>query len=72
MKLFKRQRKADISDDAVAKKIANKIVEKQRNLANYLNSKTKRFSPRAIAIILFGLCIVFGGYCAFLLLNAIN
>jgi hypothetical protein len=72
MKLFKRQRKVDISDDAVAKKIANKIVEKQRNLANYLNSKTKRFSPRTIAFILFGLCIVFGGYCAFLLLNAIN
>lgn len=72
MKLFKRQRKVDVSNDAVAEKIANKIVEKQHDLANYLNAKTKRLSPRTIAFLLLGIFIAFAGYCAYLLLNAIN
>lgn len=72
MKLFKRQKKANVSNDAVAEKIANKIVEKQRDLANYLNAKTNKLSPRTIGFIIFGICVAFAGYCFYLLLNAIN
>lgn len=72
MKLFNRQRKAAVANDAVAEKIANKIVEKQRDIANYFNAKTKRLSQRTIAFLLLGLCIVLAAYCAYLLLNAID
>ncbi len=72
MRLFKKEKKAVKSNDAIAEKIAKKIMDKQRHLADYLNAKTSRLSRLTISYILFGFCIAFACYCTMLLFNSIN
>lgn len=71
MRLFKRNKEA-VNHDAVAQKIARSIISKQQRIAGYLNAKTKNISARTWLFILIGFCIVFGSYCAYLLITAFN
>ncbi|MES2418304.1 MAG: hypothetical protein V4541_08955 [Bacteroidota bacterium] len=71
MKLFKRNKEA-INPDSVAQKIAGNIISKQQKLAGYLNAKTKNISAKTWLFILTGFCVVFGSYCAYLLVAAFN
>jgi len=72
MRLFKKERKGAESNDAIAQRIAKKIIEKQRHLADYLNAKTNRLSRLTIYYILYGFCIAFAVYCTMLLFNSFN
>jgi hypothetical protein len=71
MKLFKRNKEAK-DHEALALKIAGNIISKQQKLAVYLNAKTKNISAQTWLFILIGFCIVFGSYCAYLLIIAFN
>ncbi len=72
MRLFKKAKKETVSTDAVAERIAGRIVARQRQLADYLNSKTAKFKSRRVAYVLMMGCIAFAGYCAYLLISSIN
>lgn len=71
MRLFKREKKEAVDNDAVADKIANYILASQRQLADYLNSKLARFPRKAICYSIWVFCIAFGGYCTYLLITSI-
>jgi hypothetical protein len=62
---------ANPSSDAVAKTIAEYIVKKQRQLADHINSRTREIPRRTLKISLITIGIVFGSYCAYLLIQAI-
>lgn len=71
MKLF-RKNSTSIGGDAIAEKIAQKIIDRQRRLANYLNKKTRNISGKIWMAILIGFCTSFGCYCIFLLIRALG
>ncbi|MBC6109494.1 hypothetical protein ACFOG5_04405 [Pedobacter fastidiosus] len=71
MKLF-RKNSTSIGGDAIAEKIAQKIIDRQRILANYLNRKTKNISGKLWMAILIIFCTAFGCYCTFLLIRALG
>ncbi|TKB98463.1 hypothetical protein [Pedobacter cryotolerans] len=71
MKLF-RKNSTSIGGDAIAEKIAQKIIDRQRILAIYLNRKTKNISGKLWMAILIGFCTAFGSYCIFLLIRALG
>ena len=71
MKLFKRNKEA-ASHEALVQKIAGNIIGKQHKLAGYLNAKTRNTPAKTWLFILIGFCIIFGSYCAYLLINAFN
>lgn len=72
MRLFKGKRKPDSGNDATAQKIATNIMEKQRSIAEYLNAKAVNIPAKIMRLILIGFCTLFGGYCIYLLIGAIN
>lgn len=71
MKLF-RKNSTSIGGDAIAEKIAQKIIHRQRILANYLNRKTNNISGKLWMAILIIFCTAFGCYCTFLLIRALG
>ena len=71
MKLF-RKNSTSIGGDAIAEKIAQKIIDRQRILANYLNRKTRNISGKLWMAILITFCVTFGSYCTFLLIRALG
>ncbi len=71
MKLFRKNR-TSIGGDAIAEKIAKKIIDRQRILANYLNRKTRNISGKLWMAILIIFCTAFGCYCTFLLIRALG
>jgi len=71
MKLF-RKNSTSIGGDAIAEKIAQKIIDRQRILANYLNRKTKNISGKLWMAILIIFCAAFGCYCTFLLIRGLG
>jgi len=71
MKLFRKNSRS-IGGDAIAEKIAQKIIDRQRILANYLNRKTKNISGKLWMAILIIFCTAFGCYCTFLLIRALG
>lgn len=71
MKLF-RKNSTSIGGDAIAEKIAQDIISRQRTLATYLNRKTKNVSGKLWLVMLIGFCVAFGSYCTFLLITALG
>lgn len=71
MKLF-RKNSTSIGGDAIAEKIAQKIIDRQRILANYLNRKTRNISGKLWMAILIIFCAAFGCYCTSLLIRALG
>lgn len=71
MKLF-RKNSTSTGGDVIAEKIAQKIIDRQRTLATYLNRKTKNISGKLWLAILIGFCAAFGCYCTFLLIRALG
>lgn len=71
MKLLKRI-SGRISSDVTARKIADNIIGKQHRLADYLNGKTKKLKGSRLLIALIAFSMLFAGYCAYLILNALN
>ncbi|SDL67605.1 hypothetical protein SAMN04487898_12290 [Pedobacter sp. ok626] len=71
MRLFKGKKvPLNAAQQAVAERIADKIVSRQKSLADYLNTKTQRISGRSWLWLLIGFCLVFGCYCLKLVLAA--
>lgn len=71
MKLF-RKNSTSIGGDAIAEKIAQKIIDRQRILSNYLNRKTRNISGKLWTAILIIFCAAFGCYCTLLLIWALG
>jgi hypothetical protein len=71
MKIFKNI-KERMNSDGLAQKIAGNIVDRQSRIANYLNGKTRHLSGKRLLLALIGFCVVFGSYCLYLLIHAIN
>lgn len=71
MRLFKKTTVENTSNDAVAQKIASRIIAGQRKLASYLNDKARGFSARQILYTLVIICILFGTYCTYLLVSSL-
>ncbi|SMD01491.1 hypothetical protein [Pedobacter nyackensis] len=73
MNIF-RQTKDKLSNgqEQTAEKIADKIVKAQRKVADYLSSKTAGISVKTWRLLLIGFCILFGGYCIYLLAQVFN
>ena len=57
--------------DALATRIAGKIIRKQTQAANWLNRKTQYWnrSSKLIALLLF--CLLFGSACIYLIIKSI-
>lgn len=60
------------NQDALALRIANRIIGIQASLANYLNSKTAHFSQNQKKGILICICAVFGGLSLYFIIKSIN
>lgn len=73
MTLFKRKPKAlSAQQEQRANRIAGAILKKQRQAADYLNSRTARVSGKGWLILLILFCATFGSYCLYLLIQAFN
>jgi hypothetical protein len=57
--------------DALATRIAGKIIRKQTQVGNWLNRKTQHWNraSKLIALLLF--CLVFGSACIYLIIKSI-
>ena len=71
MKLFAR-RKENMDNDRVARQIAGRIIGGQKRLANYLNRRTMHLSGRLWLYLLIIFSLLFGGYCLYLVIHAVN
>lgn len=73
MKFFKRknEKTTDPKQDALASKIAQIIVAKQRQLAIWLNDWAEHLgATRTLSILIF-LAVTLGGYCLWLIVSAL-
>ena len=71
MRLFKGKKvPLTTGQQAVAERIAGKLITRQKRLADYLNTKTQGISGRSWLWLLIGFCLVFGCYCLKLVLAA--
>lgn len=61
-----------IDHDALAQKIAGNIIGRQRRIAEYLNGKAKNIPAKVLLFTLIWFCTVFGAYCIYLLMGALN
>lgn len=64
-------RKLSVRQDALAQKIANGIVSRQRDLATFLNRRTAHFSRAQKQALLVAIIVFFSGICLFLIFTAI-
>lgn len=71
MRLFNRKKVLlNAAQQAAAQRIAEKLISRQKRLAEYLNAKTRGISQRSWLWLLIGFCLVFGCYCLRLVLAA--
>lgn len=72
MSFFKKRRNVLLTtaQQEVAQRIAEKLISRQKRLADYLNAKTSGISPRSWLWLLIVFCLVFGCYCLRLVLGA--
>lgn len=72
MRLYKKSGKVPLTSaqHAVAQRIAEKLISRQKRLADYLNAKTERISGKGWLILLMGFCLLFGSYCLYLVTAA--
>ena len=72
MRLFgKREKALPESQVRLAERIAGKILQLQRNAADFLNGKTAKFSTKQWWGMLAAFSLLLGGYSLYLLLEAI-
>jgi len=72
MNLLKGTKKEAITQDELAQKIAGNIISRQQRIADFLNEKTKNFSPKFWLFALIAFCTTLGSYCLYLLISAFN
>ncbi|MCS3732571.1 hypothetical protein [Mucilaginibacter dorajii] len=73
MRIFKRKPKAlSHRQEQRAGRIAGTILKRQRQAADYLNSRTAGISGKHWLILLILFCATFGSYCLYLLMQAVN
>lgn len=73
MKLFNpKVENLSTSQEKTARKIADKILLKQRKMADYLNRKTEMLSPTTWLMLLIAFCAMGGTYCIYLLSQVFN
>ena len=71
MRLFNRKKvPLTVEQEAVAERIAEGLIRRQKKVADYLNAKTKGISGEMWQMLLVGFCLVFGGYCLYLVIAA--
>lgn len=71
MNFFKRKTKSYPKAEALAERLAGRIIRKQTRIANYLNRKTQ-YWDRASKIIAFTLFVLlFGGLCIYLIIKSL-
>jgi hypothetical protein len=72
MKLFRRKKiNAGFSrHDALANRVANRIILLQTQVADYLNRKTAYWSKASKLVALFLFCLLFGGSSLYLIIKA--
>lgn len=56
--------------DALAGRIANRIIRGKTRLAGYLNRKTQHWNRASKLIALFLFCLLFGSLCLYLIIKA--
>ncbi len=71
MKLFKRKA-TNITDEAIAVKIASRIIHYQRAMSDFLNRRTKNWTPKFRLCMLIGCCLLFGAYFLHILVKALQ
>jgi hypothetical protein len=70
MKLMSREKKPlSQRQEAVAEKVAGRIVQGQRRLAGYLNRRTAGLSGKTWLLLLIAFCLAFGSYLIYLLVQ---
>lgn len=72
MSLFKKDKNRSLTgrQEAVAQRIAEGIISRQKRAADYLNTKTQDISRRLWLWLLIGFSLLFGGYCLYLVTSA--
>lgn len=71
MKPFKRKT-ATQTGSTFSAQFGDKIIRKQRKIADYLNKKTEFLSGKALLILLIFFCVIFGSYCLYLISSALK
>ena len=71
MKLF-RKNKEDTAGNVQAEKLAGFIIQRQQQLAAFLNRKVQKLSLKTIKVLLISFSAAFGAYCLYLILQAFN
>jgi len=59
-------------NDALAARVANRIIRQQTRMADYLNRKTAYWSKASKLIALFLFCLLFGSICLYFIIKAIH
>jgi hypothetical protein len=63
-------KKTKTNTDALAGRIANRIIHWKTQLADYLNRKTQHWNKSSKLIALFLFCLLFGSICLYLIIKA--
>ncbi len=69
MKLFN-IRGNNVPQDAIARKIAGKILSSQRRVADKINDRFRNLPARNLIVVLVAFGTSFGTYCFYLIINA--
>ncbi|SOD13874.1 hypothetical protein SAMN06297358_1286 [Pedobacter xixiisoli] len=74
MRVFGRRKKLELSSsqDKLAQRMADRICRLQRKIADDLNVRTAGWGRRSWLVLLVLLCLLMGGYCAYLVIDALN
>jgi predicted Zn-dependent protease with MMP-like domain len=74
MNLFKKSKDRALTERQVEKAgtIADRILKRQRKVADYLNHVTAGISRQHWIFLLVSFCLAFGTYCLLLLVQAFN
>ncbi|MET4141680.1 hypothetical protein [Pedobacter sp. UYP1] len=71
MKFFKRTKRA-VQQNLLSEQISNKVLGKQRQWADFLNSKTSMLSSKTLLFALIIFIAAFGSYCLYLIVSAFH
>jgi len=73
MRLFKRKKESTAKhrENALATQIGGYIHQRQTQVSGYLNRKTQYWNHASKLTALFLFCLLFGGFCLFMLIKAI-
>jgi len=71
-KKFSKPTEEGLHQAMIAKKIANRIIQSQIKVAQYLNKKTAHFSKKQKHLLLLVICLFFTTISMYLLISSIN